>query len=42
MTQTKRGELVRSVKQLEPGDPIRILVSDGTLNATVTDIVEDV
>lgn len=42
MTQNESGEVVRSVKQVDPGDPVRILVSDGTLNATVTEIVEDV
>jgi exodeoxyribonuclease VII large subunit len=41
MTQTDCGEVVRSVKQVSTGDRIRVLVSDGALNATVTDIVED-
>ena len=42
MTQTERGEVVRSVSQIIPGDSIRISLSDGVLGATVTEVKENV
>lgn len=35
MAQTQRGEVVRSVNQVELGERIRIRLSDGTISATV-------
>ena len=40
MTQTDSGDVIRSVKQTAPGDPIRISLSDGRIEATVTDVKE--
>ena len=42
MTQTDKGEVIRSVRQTVPGDAIRISLSDGTLCAAVTDVKENV
>lgn len=41
MTQTDSGEVVRSVKQLSPGDTIHISLSDGRVHAAVTEIMEN-
>lgn len=41
MPQTQFGEVIRSVKQVNAGDPVRISVSDGIINATVTDVKEN-
>lgn len=41
MTSTLDGQLVRSVTNVKPGDHIRISLSDGNLNANVTEIVGD-
>ena len=35
MAQTQRGEVVRSINQVELGERIRIRLSDGTISATV-------
>ena len=37
MTQTDSGEVVRSVKQINPGDKIKVTLSDGYLTAAVMD-----
>lgn len=42
MTQTQTGQVVRSVRQLTTGDLLRISLSDGLVNATVTDVKENV
>ena len=42
MTQTESGEVIRSVAQVATGENIRISLSDGCLNATVTDVKENV
>ena len=41
MTQTESGEVVRSVKQLSPGDAVQITLNDGRVHAAVTDIKEN-
>ena len=41
MTQAQNGEVIRSVKQTEIGDMIRISVSDGTIGATVIEVKEN-
>lgn len=41
MTQTDDGKVVRSTKQVNSGDSIQITLSDGRLQATVTDIKEN-
>ena len=41
MTQTNVGEVVRSVSQVTCGDTIHVLLSDGKLSATVTDVKEN-
>lgn len=41
MTQTADGQMVRSVKQVDRGERIKILLSDGVLQTTVIDIKED-
>ena len=40
MTQSADGTVIRSVKQVHPGDSLKISLSDGTLSAAVTDIQE--
>lgn len=42
MTQDGHGNVVRSVKQLTPGDRITVSVSDGAITATVDDVKENV
>lgn len=42
MAQTERGEVLRSVSQVELGERIRISLSDGRLSATVMDKKEEV
>lgn len=42
MALTERGEVLRSVTQVEPGDQISISLSDGKLSATVTEKKEDI
>lgn len=42
MAQDSRGEVVRSVSQVAPGDTIAISLSDGKILATVTDKKENV
>ena len=41
MTQKCDGEVVRSVKQLAPGDVIKIVMSDGVADAIVDNIEEN-
>ena len=41
MAQTQRGEVVRSVNQVELGERIRIRLSDGTISATVMNKEEE-
>ena len=41
MTQTGDGQLIRSAKQVRNGDSIQITLSDGRLQAAVTDIKEN-
>ncbi len=41
MTQTGNGDVLRSVKQVTPGDPISVALSDGSLRATVSEIKEN-
>ena len=41
MAQTEGGEVVRSVAQVNPGDQINVSFSDGSLQATVTDVKEN-
>ena len=40
MAQNDEGTVVRSVKQLQPGDKLTVSVSDGAIHATVTEIKE--
>ena len=42
MTQTEKGEVLRSVKQVELGQRVNICLSDGKLSATVMDKKENV
>ena len=42
MAQTERGEVIRSVSQVEPGERIHISLSDGKLSATVMEKKEEV
>lgn len=42
MVGTQDGQLLRTVKQVKPGDTVRIRVSDGTLNTTITQVEENV
>ena len=42
MTTNEEGQLIRSVRQVENGQPITISMSDGKLSATVTDVKENV
>lgn len=37
MAQKESGEIVRSVNQITPGDPVRVSLADGAFTATVTD-----
>ena len=41
MAQTQRGEVVRSINQVELGERIRIRLSDGTISATVMNKEEE-
>ena len=41
MVQNANHEVVRSIKQIEAGDPLFVSVSDGVISATVTDIKEN-
>ena len=41
MVQSDGGDVIRSVRQVSPGDMLRISVSDGTLSAAVTDTKEN-
>ena len=41
MTQTDGGEVVKSVSQVQKGDTIRVTLSDGTIQAAVTDKEEN-
>ena len=41
MAQNVNHEVVRSIKQIEAGDPLFVSVSDGVISATVTDIKEN-
>ena len=41
MAQTGRGEVLRSVRQVELGERIRISLNDGNLSATVMEIKEE-
>ena len=42
MAQTERGEVLRSVRQVDPGDTITISLSDGMLTAAVQEKKEEV
>ena len=42
MAQNQSREVVRSVKQVSPGESIRVRLSDGLLQATVTETMEDI
>ena len=42
MTQTEEGTLVRSVKQVEPGQTVAVSLSDGSFRATIIDAKESV
>lgn len=37
MAQTKTGEVLRSIRQVELGERVSVLLSDGKLSATVMD-----
>lgn len=37
MAETERGEVLRSVKQIEPGDRLKVIFSDGSVYASVTE-----
>ena len=41
MAQTEEGSVLKSVSQVNPGDNIRISISDGTLSAAVTEVKEN-
>jgi len=41
MVRTDEGNVVRSIKQVQPGDPIQILLGDGSATAEVTDVKEN-
>ena len=42
MVQSDEGQVIRSVKQVAPGQNMNITISDGSINVSVTDIKEDV
>lgn len=42
MTQNENGEVVRSIRQVQPGDAIQVSVSDGRITATVQEVKENV
>jgi exonuclease VII large subunit len=41
MVQGGEGEVLRSVDQVQPGDKIKISVSDGEIEAAVTNVKEN-
>ena len=41
MAQTEEGSVLKSVSHVNPGDNIRISISDGTLSAAVTEVKEN-
>ena len=41
MAQTENGDVVRSVKQVSPGDSIHVAISDGVLTAQVSHVKEN-
>ena len=41
MAQTEDGSVLKSVSQVNPGDKIKISISDGTLSAAVTEVKEN-
>ena len=41
MAQTEEGSVLKSVSQVNPGDNIKISISDGTLSAAVTEVKEN-
>ena len=41
MAQNETGDVIRSVKQTNPGEVLQISLSDGTLTTTVTEIKEN-
>ena len=41
MIQTENGDVVRSVKQVFPGDSIHVAISDGVLTAQVSHVKEN-
>ena len=41
MAQTNDGEVIKSVKQINPGDSIRVAISDGVLTAQVSEVKEN-
>ena len=42
MAQTEDRRIVRSVQDVQPGEAVRVLLSDGSFSATVTEIKENV
>lgn len=42
MAQTEDHRIVRSVQDVQPGEAVRVLLSDGSFSATVTEIKENV
>ena len=42
MAQDENGQIVRSITQVQIGDPIKVSVSDGEIRASVTDCKEDI
>ena len=42
MAQNEGGEVVRSISQVQPGDKIRVSVSDGHITAAVSEVKENV
>ena len=41
MARTDGGEVIKSVRQVQPGDIIRVTLSDGNLTAAVTEKEEN-
>ena len=37
LVRDENGELIRSIRNVEAGQPITVTVSDGIINATITD-----
>jgi exodeoxyribonuclease VII large subunit len=41
MAQSENGMVIKSVKQVKPGDSIHVAISDGVLTAQVSDVKEN-